>query len=83
MAKVDDLVASAKAAHDKYVSGRMDREIVRAWILGLGEYPPPHGQAVLHAKEWFKPTHVGADATELKLADIERLHSIYAPGLTS
>lgn len=83
MAKVDDLVASAKAAHDRYVSGRMDREIVRAWILGLGDYPSPYGLAVSEAKEWFKPAHVGANPTELKLADIERLHCIYSPGLTS
>jgi len=83
MAKVDDLVASTKAAHDRYVSGRMDREIVRAWILGLGEYPAPYGQAVLDAKAWFKPGRHDVDATELKLADIERLHSIYVPSLTS
>lgn len=83
MAKVDDLVASAKAAHDRYVSGRMDREIVRAWILGLGEYPPPYGQAVADAKAWFKPAQVGADPVALKLSDIERLHSIYSPVLTS
>ncbi len=83
MTKVDDLVASAKAAHDRYVSGRMDREIVRAWILGLGEYPSPYGQAVLDAKAWFKPGRNDADPVELKLSDIERLHSIYAPSLTS
>jgi hypothetical protein len=83
MKKIDDLVASAKAMHDRYVAGRMDREIVRSWVLGLGDYPSPHGPAVVEAKEWFRQNHSDADAIELKLADLERLHNLYAPAFDS
>ena len=83
MKKIEDLVASAKAVHDRYVGGRMDREIVRAWVLGLGEYPSPHGQAVVDAKAWFRQSHSETDAVEHKLADLERLHNLYAPASDS
>lgn len=78
MKRVDDLVQSAKAVHDRYAAGRMDREIVRQWAIGLGGYPEPHATAVADAIAWLKPLHNGADPIELKVADLGLLQAIYS-----
>lgn len=78
MKKVEDLIHSAKTVHDRYASGRMERDIVREWALGLGGYPEPHASAVAEAIVWFKPLRDGADPVELKIADLARLQAIYS-----
>jgi len=78
MKKVEDLIHSAKTVHDRYASGRMERDIVREWALGLGGYPEPHATAVTEAIVWFKPLRDGADPVELKIADLARLQAIYS-----
>ncbi|MGE7368615.1 hypothetical protein ACQKKX_06020 [Neorhizobium sp. NPDC001467] len=78
MKRVDDLVQSAKAVHDRYAAGRMEREIVRQWALGLGGYAEPHATAVTDAIAWFKPSREGVDPVELKIADLARLQAIYS-----
>jgi hypothetical protein len=77
MKKVEDLTNSAKAVHDRYAAGRMEREIVRQWVLGLGGYPEPHGKRVQEASAWFKPLRDGMDPVELKIADLAKLEAIY------
>ncbi|MDR6817124.1 hypothetical protein J2X76_002297 [Neorhizobium sp. 2083] len=79
MKKVEDLTTSARTIHDRYAAGRMDREIVRQWVLGLGMYPEPHGRHIQEAAAWFKPSRDEMDPVELKIADLARLQAIYRP----
>lgn len=79
MKRVEDLINAARTIHDRYAAGRMEREIVRQWVLGLSSYPEPHGKAVLEAIAWFKPLRDAADPTEVKIADLARLQGIYKP----
>ncbi len=79
MKRLDDLISSAKTMHDRYAAGRMEREIVRQWVLGLGGYPEPHAGAIREAMAWFKPSREDLDVTELKIADLARLAAIYRP----
>ncbi|WP_117195763.1 hypothetical protein [Rhizobium terrae] len=79
MKKVEDLVTSARTIHDRYAAGRMEREIVRQWVLGLGAYPEPHGSRVQEASAWFKPSRDAMDPVEIKIADLARLQAIYRP----
>jgi hypothetical protein len=79
MKRLDDLINSAKTMHDRYAAGRMDREIVRQWVIGLGGYPEPHATAIGNAVAWFKPSRDEMEATELKIADLARLAAIYQP----
>lgn len=79
MKKLEDFIASARAVHDRYADGRMDREIVRQWIVGLGDYPAPYGPAVTEAKAWFKNGGEGMDATDIKATDLARLHKMFNP----
>lgn len=78
MKSVEDLIHSAKTVHDRYASGRMERDIVRQWAVGLGGYPDPHAKTVADAIAWFKPLRDGADPVELKIADLARLQAIYS-----
>lgn len=73
--KIDDLIASAKSIHDRYKAGRMERETVREWALGLGEYPPPYAAPMREAAAWFKPVR-DMEPDALKAADIEKLRAI-------
>lgn len=73
---VEDLISSAKTVHDRYATGRMDREIVRQWVLGLGGYPEPYGGNIQDAIAWFKPIRDGADPVELKIADLTKIQAI-------
>ncbi len=77
MKKVEDLVSSARTVHDRYAAGRMERETVREWVLGLSSYPEPYNGHIQAAAAWFKPLRDGADPTELKIADLAKLHAIY------
>ena len=79
MKKVEDLLSSAKTVHDRYSLGRMERETVREWVLGLSTYPEPHGTRIQDAASWFRPIRNDADPTELKITDLAKLHSIYQP----
>ncbi|MCK8779002.1 hypothetical protein M0654_03290 [Rhizobium sp. NTR19] len=79
MKKVEDLITSARTMHDRYAAGRMERDIVRQWVLGLGSYPEPHGKRVQEAASWFKPLRDDADPVELKAADLAKLQAIYQP----
>ncbi len=76
MKKIDDLIASAKSIHDRYEAGRMERETVREWALGLGEYPPPYAAPMRAAAAWFKPPVRDMEPDALKAADIEKLKAI-------
>lgn len=77
MKRLEDLISSAKTMHDRYAAGRMEREIVRQWVLGLGGYPEPHASAILEAVAWFKPSRDSIEVTELKIADLAKLAAIY------
>jgi hypothetical protein len=77
MKRLEDLISSAKTMHDRYAAGRMEREIVRQWVIGLGGYPEPHASAIREAVAWFKPSRDEADVTELKIADLSKLAAIY------
>lgn len=77
MKRVDDLVQSAKTVHDRYAAGRMDRDIVRQWALGLSTYPEPYAAPVAETIAWFKPNRDSTDPTELKIADLTQLQAIY------
>lgn len=79
MKKLEDFIAAARTVHDRYAAGRMDREIVRQWIIGLGDYPAPHGPAVTDAKTWFKKGGDGLEAIELRGADLARLRKMFEP----
>lgn len=79
MKKVEDLMSSAKTVHDRYAAGRMERETVREWVLGLSTYPEPHGSRIQEAGAWFKPSRDAMDPVEMKIADLARLQAIYRP----
>ncbi|MFB9947407.1 hypothetical protein ACFFP0_01035 [Rhizobium puerariae] len=79
MKTIEDLVTSAKTIHDRYAAGRMEREIVRQWVLGLAAYPEPYGGQVREACAWFRPSRDGMDPVELKIADLAKLQAIYRP----
>lgn len=76
MKKVEDLVSSAKTVHARYAISRMERETVREWVLGLGDYPAPYSLAVDQAKEWFRPIHTESEFEKLRQQDIRRLLAI-------
>jgi hypothetical protein len=78
MKTLEDLIHSARTVHDRYASGRMERDIVRQWVIGLGGYPEPHAKAVAEAIAWFKPSRDGADPVEVKINDLARLQAIYS-----
>ena len=78
MSKINDLIASAKTVCDRYEKARMERETVREWVLRLGAYPPPHGDRVREAAEWFRAhsaTEVPADVRDV---DLDRLRAIFS-----
>lgn len=77
MKKVEDLVTAARTVHDRYAAGRMDREIVRQWAIGLGQYPEPYGASVQAAIAWFKPLRDDIDPVALKISDLSKLQTIY------
>lgn len=79
MKKLEDLVASARTVHDRYAAGRMGREIIRTWVLGLGDYPAPYGPAVTDAKAWFESRGDGMEVIDLKRADLARLRKMFEP----
>lgn len=75
MKKIDDLIVSAASIYDRYKAGRMERETVREWVLGLGGYPPPYAGALSEAAAWFKPSR-DMEPDALKVVDLERLQAI-------
>ena len=77
--KIDDLIASAASIHDRYRAGRMERETVREWVLGLGDYPPPYAAPLRAASIWFKPLPT-LEPDALKIADLEKLKAIVEAG---
>ncbi|MFN7089470.1 MAG: hypothetical protein ACK4P4_02830 [Allorhizobium sp.] len=79
MKKVEDFIAAARSVHDGYAAGRMDREIVQTWVLGLGDYPAPHGPAVADAKAWFKKSSERMDTADVRGADLARLQKMFEP----
>ncbi|TIX89364.1 hypothetical protein [Rhizobium sp. P44RR-XXIV] len=78
MSKVNDLIASAKSVWDRYDKGRMERETVREWVLRLGAYPPPHGDRVREAVEWFKAHSEAEVAADIRNVDLDRLRAIFS-----
>ncbi|MCW0000345.1 hypothetical protein OE766_19115 [Pararhizobium sp. YC-54] len=75
MKKIDDLIASVTSIHDRYKAGRMERETVREWVLGLGGYPTPYAEPLSEAAAWFKPIR-DLETDVLKAADLEKLKAI-------
>ncbi|MBA3039587.1 MAG: hypothetical protein KJ670_06405 [Alphaproteobacteria bacterium] len=53
MKQTVDLLAAVSRMRDQYRDGRVDRDILRKWIIGLGSYPLPYGARVDAAKTWF------------------------------
>ncbi len=78
MKKIDDLIASVTSIHDRYKAGRMERETVREWVLGLGGYPAPYAAPLGEAAAWFKPLR-DMEPEALKLVDLEKLTAIIRP----
>ncbi len=78
MKKIDDLIASVTSIHDRYKAGRMERETVREWVLGLGGYPAPYATPLSEAAAWFKPLR-DIEPEALKLVDLEKLTAIIRP----
>ncbi|NTF80527.1 hypothetical protein [Rhizobium rhizogenes] len=77
-AKINGLLASAKTVRDRYEKGRMERETVREWVLGLGSYPSPHGDRVREASEWFRAhpeSEASADTRQVDIAKLKAIHS--------
>ena len=79
MKKLEDLISSAKTVHDRYAAGRMERETVREWVLGLGGYPVPYAEPLSEAAVWFKPAR-DMEPDALKIIDLERLKAIVEAG---
>ncbi|MBP1859633.1 hypothetical protein [Rhizobium herbae] len=79
MKKIDDLIASVTSIHDRYKAGRMERETVREWVLGLGGYPAPYAEPLGDAAAWFRPVR-DMEPDALKAADLERLKAIVEAG---
>jgi hypothetical protein len=76
MKNVEDLVSSARTVYSRYAASRMERETVREWVLGLGDYAEPHGSALREAKAWFKPIQPESQLITLKPEDLERLLAV-------
>jgi len=76
MKNVEDLVSSARTVYSRYAASRMERETVREWVLGLGDYAEPHGSALREAKAWFKPIQPESQLLALKPEDLERLLAV-------
>jgi hypothetical protein len=77
--KIDDLIASVTSIHDRYKAGRMERETVREWVLGLGGYPAPYAEPLSEAAVWFRPLR-DMELDALKTADLEKLKAIVGAG---
>jgi hypothetical protein len=75
MKQTVDLLAAVSRMRDQYRGGKVDRDILRKWITGLGSYPAPHGPPVDAAKAWFAQPL--AEVTEaVRDLDIEHLSAI-------
>lgn len=75
MKQTVDLLAAVSRMRDQYRDGKMDRDILRKWITGLGSYPAPHGPHVDAAKAWFgQPLAEVTDA--IRDLDIQHLSDI-------
>ncbi|WP_276118878.1 hypothetical protein [Pararhizobium qamdonense] len=75
MKKIDDLIASVTSIHDRYKAGRMERETVREWVLGLGGYPAPYAQPLTDAAAWFRPLR-DMEPDAMKATDLEKLKAV-------
>ena len=73
-----DLLASAKAVHDRYLAGRMERETVREWATRLGLYPEPQGARVKAAADWFHANKNDDVDDDIKRKDLAVLAAIFA-----
>ncbi|MGO4568208.1 hypothetical protein AB4Z52_24905 [Rhizobium sp. 2YAF20] len=80
MKNVEDLISSASSIHARYSVGRIERETVREWVLGLSEYPQPYAANIRRAADWFKVlSRPEIPPDELKVEDLDRLRSIFRP----
>ncbi|PYE29623.1 hypothetical protein C8J32_1011496 [Rhizobium sp. PP-CC-3A-592] len=71
----EDLAIAVQRMQQQYERGRMDRDILRGWVLGLPSYPQPHGMAVDALKAWF--TIRQSDVTpEIRARDLEMLAAV-------
>ena len=70
-----DLLIAIERMHKQYAAGRIDREILRGWVLGLPSYPDPHGTEIDRLKQWFTPRQT--DITdEIRVQDLEKLANV-------
>ncbi|MCD7110143.1 hypothetical protein LRX75_13955 [Rhizobium sp. DKSPLA3] len=71
----EDLAIAVRRMQQQYERGRMDRDILRGWVLGLPSYPQPHGAAVDALKAWFAIRQ--SDVTpEIRARDLDRLAAV-------
>ncbi len=71
----EDLAIAVRRMQQQYERGRMDRDILRGWVLGLPSYPQPHGVAVDALKAWFAIRQ--SDVTpEIRARDLEMLAAV-------
>jgi hypothetical protein len=70
-----DLVIAIRRMHQQYAAGRMDRDILRGWVLGLPSYPAPHGRAIEALKERFS-IRVSEVTPELRDEDLLALAAV-------
>lgn len=79
MKNIDDLISSATSIYSRYKAGRIERETVREWVLGLGGYPQPHADAIIQAASWFRPIKSDLTPEALTAHDLEYLRIIAEP----
>lgn len=82
MKQTVDLLAAVSRMRDQYRDGKVDRDILRKWIVGLGSYPAPYGPRVDAAKAWFgqSPAEVTDAVRDL---DMQHLSAIVLPAPTT
>ncbi|MDO9418742.1 hypothetical protein [Pararhizobium sp.] len=75
MKNIEDLISAINRMHATYNAGRIERETVRDFVLGLGDYGEPHGSALTGAKAWFKGKR-DLEPDELKVLDLDWLRTV-------
>lgn len=74
MKNTDDLLAAFSRMHLQYSAGRIDRAILRGWVLGLPAYEGPLGEAVEDAKRSFAVKRESSDG--VRFEDLKLLKAV-------
>lgn len=80
MKTISDLISSVTSVQSRYAAGRMERETVCEWVLGLGGYPVPYASLLTEASAWFRSTKNSEATDELKVHDLAFLDAIINAG---